>query len=89
MDGIEAVTDTVNKIHPISVNSLSALISIIHYESIPEGQTFINKGARNEFEYIITVAAMSTVRKSTIFFFPGFLSFNWLLLLFFSLFMKK
>ena len=53
MDGIGAVTDTVNRIHPISVNSLSALTGIIHYESIPEGETFIHKGTRNEFEYII------------------------------------
>ncbi len=51
MDKEKIVSEIINNIYSISNNSLSELLRITHFESIPSEKTFIKISTRNEYEY--------------------------------------
>ena len=53
MDNKKIVADLVHEIYSVSNNLMTELLKIVHFESIPKNQIFINENKRNESEYFI------------------------------------
>lgn len=53
MDSHRIITDIIKSYASISGNSIAALLDLVHFESIPKGQTYIKLNSRNEYDYFL------------------------------------